>query len=248
MEPQPEIIPAAPEIAPEPALVSNPGAAPGRIFKHDAATRAKWKAEKAARKAGWRSPRPPGRPPVHFDQPLAPPLPGANPGPDPAAPGQLSPAPGHLVSIPWNPNILAPLFEQLLPEAEKWEISLLTKKARKISPAALAIVEENAAWNPVARKSLLTAGPEVAAKWLNKAGIGAENAPEITLALAILAIYSGHQSVSRRLDELAPRAQEPTPAGAIHRGNNHLDAQSRPMEASHSGPIERGPRAGILAD
>lgn len=107
--------------------------------------------------------------------------------------------------IPWRPDQLAPVFAQLIPAAEGISVKQIVDKARKaqLPPPVVAKLEIDAAWNPLAKKGLETAGPEVAAKWLNYFGISSENAQELVLVSALLTIAAGHVLILKRLDNLA---------------------------------------------
>ena len=112
----------------------------------------------------------------------------------------------------WQPEMLKPLFEQLIPTVETMTVAQVTSRAEKARlPGALVKeIEENAAWNEAARKALELAGPQVAAKWMNKTGISAENQPEVVLGTAVAAIVASHVLLLRRLDKLIAVANAPT--------------------------------------
>ena len=71
-------------------------------------------------------------------------------------------------------------------------------------------IETDAKWSTPAKKALEIAGPQVAAKWLNKTGISAENQPEVVLGTAVASILAGHVLLLRRLDKLIAVANAPT--------------------------------------
>ena len=59
--------------------------------------------------------------------------------------------------------------------------------------------------------------PQVAAKWMNKAGISAENQPEIVLGTAVVSILAVHMKLIRKLDKLIATRE----AAAIQENKNH---------------------------
>jgi len=86
----------------------------------------------------------------------------------------------------------------------------LKKLASELSPEALARVEADAPWNPVAKEALIESLPAVVARWMNHFGVSAENRHEIALAGAVLAIAHGSYSLRKELREmvLEKRARE----------------------------------------
>jgi len=120
-----------------------------------------------------------------------------------AAPaGDPAPAPGDPPPVPWDPALLRPLFETTIAEVEKLDIASLTAKAARIDADLAKEVAKDAPWNPVAKATILTTGPEVAAKALTAMAIPAEHAPAVALAAAIVAIFSGRQRLDSKLDQL----------------------------------------------
>jgi hypothetical protein len=91
----------------------------------------------------------------------------------------------------------------LVPVIEALDLKSLKSAAAKVSPEAVAMVVSEAPWNPVAKTALISSGSAVSAKWLNHFGISAENAPEVTLGLALVSILGGRFMLMRQLTELA---------------------------------------------
>jgi hypothetical protein len=114
---------------------------------------------------------------------------------------------------------LRPLFEQLIPTVEALTVNQLTGRAEKAHlPASLIKeIERDAKWSAVSKNAVNLAAPQVAAKWLNKSGISAENQPELVLGTALATIFASHTMLLRRLDKLIasrPTAPDVTrPAG-----------------------------------
>ena len=122
-----------------------------------------------------------------------------------AAPGE-APQPGvsALAFVPWDQQTLKPLFDQLLPTIEDLTVHQLTNRAEqaKLPGELVKEIGKDARWSPVSRKAVEIASPQVAAKWLNKAGISAENQPEIVLGTAVACIAAGHVKLLRKLDKI----------------------------------------------
>lgn len=98
-----------------------------------------------------------------------------------------------------------------MPALEKWLVSRIGAKAAKARlPADLVKeIEKDAAFPGPAKAALVTTGPICVAKWLNQAGIGAENAPEVILATAVASIAASQFMLSARLDNLVKEANRP---------------------------------------
>lgn len=106
----------------------------------------------------------------------------------------------------------------MVPALEKADVASLTAQAREVAPDLVKMVERDAAWNPAAKATLLASGPVVTAKWLDRAGVGAQNAPEVALAVAVGGIIASRLMVvaelRRHAPQPAPAASEPTPSPA----------------------------------
>lgn len=128
-----------------------------------------------------------------------------------------------LGSVPWDAGVLSPLFQTVVPEIEKLDVSSLRAKAAAIDAQLATQVERDAAWNPVAKATITTTGPQVTAQALNAAGISAEHAPAIALATAVASIFVGRTILAQKLDEMAARPKNGTQSTAVP-----------PVEASHA--------------
>lgn len=125
---------------------------------------------------------------------------------DPGAPPASGPAP-----VPWDPGTLRPIFDQLVPAAEKFMVSRVVGRAAKLDCQRdlLAEIEKDAAWPGPAKTALQATGPLCVAKWLNQSGIGAENAPEVILATAVAGLIAHHLMLSAKLERII-QANAPT--------------------------------------
>jgi len=146
---------------------------------------------------------------------------GPDPAPLPSVAGAPAAAPGALGAdpglegapvLPWEAKMLEPLFEQLLPAVEELSVNQIASRATKarLPVEMVREIETDAKWSTPAKKALEIAGPQVAAKWLNKTGISAENQPEVVLGTAVASILAGHVLLLRRLDKLIAVANAPT--------------------------------------
>lgn len=104
--------------------------------------------------------------------------------------------------------MLQPLVAQLIPVAEGLDVESLKKLAAEVSPEAVALVAEKAPWNPMAKKTIETSAPEVFAKYMNRTGISAENAPEVALGIALAGIIGGRLMVKSELEKMAREKRE----------------------------------------
>lgn len=169
----------------QPGLQSAPKSTPEQ--------RAKWRAKRQAqqeRKSGL-----PGRAPA--------PSPGAALSGVPAVAGAGGALVLALAPVLWSADHLRPIVSQCIPVAESLDLSGLKKCARAVSPEALALVESQGHWNPVAKTALNASLPECLAKWLNALGVSAENKEEITVAGALVCIFWGSYSLRQELRKMA---------------------------------------------
>ena len=120
----------------------------------------------------------------------------------------------------WEPGTLEPLFKQLIPTLEAATTAQIAGRAVKarLPRALVAEIEKDAAWNAPAKKAIEIAAPQVAAKWLNKSGISADNQPEIVLGTAVASLLASQVMLLRRLDALIAAVNAPTasPDPAAH--------------------------------
>ena len=164
-------------------------------------------------------------------KPEPPPLPSATAVPAAGSLGALRPAIEGSPAAPWDPKMLQPLFDQLVPTVEKVSVGQITRRARvaRIPEEIVKVIETDAAWSPVAKTAIESSGPQVAAKWLTRFGISSENQHELVLGTAIVSILSSHVLIIRRLDKLAASANAPLPA---------KPGQSQPAPAPASAPAK----------
>lgn len=148
------------------------------------------------------------------------PLPGVAPGQDTAGPMGGGAVPGGPApagpAMPWQAEALKPVFDQLLPTLEQLTMNQLAGRAEKARlPAELVReIERDARWSEPAKKALEIGCPQLAAKYLNKTGVGAEYQPEIVVGTALAAIVSTHTLLLRKLDQLIA-AQQPKEQPAV---------------------------------
>lgn len=114
-------------------------------------------------------------------------------------------------AMPWDAGMLKPLFDQIIPTAERLSIKQITSLAEKAKLPGEIIheIEKDAAWNECAKTALQISAPQVAAKWLNKSGVSAEHQPEVVLGTAVASIIGGQFLLIRRMKELIAAANPP---------------------------------------
>ena len=147
-----------------------------------------------------------------------PPLPSAQAASNPAqapsdnslpVPGLVAPTPGP---VPWEASTLKPLFDQLIPTIEALtgsRVHALAEKAR-LPLKVIDDIDDSAKWPDPAKKALAISAPQVAAKWMNKTGVSAENQPELVMFTAIGSIAASHMMVVSKLEKLIAAQQTAT--------------------------------------
>jgi hypothetical protein len=106
--------------------------------------------------------------------------------------------------VPWDAQTLKPLFDQLIPTVEDWHVDHITGLVERAKLPAEIVKEigKDARWPGPSRKAIEVSAPQVAAKWLNKSGISAENQPELVLGTAIVSIAVSHRQLLLKLKKL----------------------------------------------
>lgn len=141
--------------------------------------------------------------------PLPSAAPGA-PGPGPEVGGGPDDGSGFDAAspVPWDSSSLAPLFSQIIPAAESLATGQIVSRAIKAKLPAQAVreIEAECKWAEPAKKALEIEGPRLAAKWLNKTGVSAENQPEVVCLSALAVIGVSHFKLLQRLDKLVALA------------------------------------------
>lgn len=111
--------------------------------------------------------------------------------------------------VAWRAEDLKEFTDELIGAVEASRVESFSDKARKAQIPA-AVVKEIAADSkfPRASKSGLEMSvPRVAAKWLNKTGVSAENKEEAVLIGSIAAIFLQGRRLASKLDELVKAAK-----------------------------------------
>lgn len=125
--------------------------------------------------------------------------------------------------MPWKPELLTNLLDELMKAAEEGRVSQFMAKCEEagITGKLFDEIEKDAHFPKGAKILLKDALPRLAAKWLNRSGISAEYQDEAAVITAILLIIQNDRKNSSKLDELiAQRKAEaekilnpkPTPA------------------------------------
>jgi len=128
---------------------------------------------------------------------------GAAVSPAPSVPNPVAAVPASPGPVPWTADTVRPVWQQSADFVEVRNVKSLCETAKEISPKALELVKEKGKWNVPAKVTLVDAGAETTAKWLNKFGVSAEYAPEVKLGGAIVAIISGQWMLKGELEKIA---------------------------------------------
>lgn len=130
--------------------------------------------------------------------------PVASPAATPLAGEVAQPGVAPVSFVPWDAQTLKPLFDQLIPTVEDLHVDHLTGMAEQAKCSAEIVKEigRDARWPGPSRKAIEISAPQVAAKWLNKSGISAENQPEVVLGTAIVSIAVSHRKLALKLQKL----------------------------------------------
>lgn len=106
--------------------------------------------------------------------------------------------------MPWKPELLTSLLDQLLHAAEEFRVDSFVGKCEEagITGDLLKEIERDAHFPKAAKILLKESLPRLAAKWLNRSGVSAEYQDELTVVTAMLLIYQSDRKNSTKLDEL----------------------------------------------
>lgn len=112
------------------------------------------------------------------------------------------------------------MFQMVVPAVEKWDVADLTATSRELeNPDLTAIVEKDAAWNPVGKESIIATGPKCLAEVLEQMGIGSDKAHWVVFLFALTSIGSSRAMLAAKLTNLVAehrrqKAAQEKPAGA----------------------------------
>lgn len=104
--------------------------------------------------------------------------------------------------LPWDRERLKRLWAQLVPTAERYDISKLKLKAQAVDESLVPVVETEGKWNELSKVTLVETGPNVTADFLEGIGIGAEKSDLVAFTMACMAIYSGRAVVAEKLEKM----------------------------------------------
>jgi hypothetical protein len=106
--------------------------------------------------------------------------------------------------VPWQPEILKEFTDELIEAAEEGRmIRFATAAAEAKLPEKLVKeIVSDAHYPPVFKRGLKLSTPRVVAKALNKAGVSAEWADELSFASSLGAIWIQGRKLSAKLDKL----------------------------------------------
>lgn len=121
----------------------------------------------------------------------------------PGQPGIAGPESSAPV-VPWQPETLNSLVEELLNAAEEGRVSSFAGKCTEagLMPKLVKEIGEAAHFPRAARVLLKESLPRLSAKWLNRSGISSEYQDEVAVVTALLLIVQHDRKTSAKLDEL----------------------------------------------
>lgn len=118
--------------------------------------------------------------------------------------------------VPWQPELLSELINELLEAAEDGCVAMYVGKceAAGLMPKVIEEIERDARFPKVAKIMLKRSLPRLACKWLNASGVSAEYQVELELVTAMLLLIQHQRKVVSKLDELIAKLKpvEPKPA------------------------------------
>jgi hypothetical protein len=118
-------------------------------------------------------------------------------------PGQSQTQARSVAVVPWNPSVLAPLFQNGIPEVEKACVKSLVEIATPFDPQLAEDVKTDALWNPASKQTIIETGPVVLADILQRCGVKQENAPAVMFCTALGGILWSHFRLKAKLEEIA---------------------------------------------
>lgn len=100
--------------------------------------------------------------------------------------------------------MVRPALKELIPLLEELDVAGINERVTQANlPKDLAKeISKDAHWPAAGKMNVEMGGAEVAAKWLNKIGISAENKGEVFLIAGVAGIYAARRSLTNRLDKL----------------------------------------------
>jgi len=118
--------------------------------------------------------------------------------------------PSEPAPVLWQPDTLNDLVGELLDAAEDNRVSNFVGRCQEAGLMGKLVkeIESDARFPKTAKLLFKRALPRLAAKWLNKAGISAENQDELELITALLLIVQHDRKTSKKLDELIDKVKE----------------------------------------
>ena len=140
--------------------------------------------------------------------------PNAGPGPAPK-PGLLGELAGEEAPpVPWQPETLTGLVDDLIEAAEENRVGGFIAKCAEagITGKLCKEIEADAHFPKTAKALLKHSIPRLAAKWLNRAGISAEWQEEISVLTAVILIIKQNAKLNARFEEIVHANKQPAPA------------------------------------
>lgn len=107
-------------------------------------------------------------------------------------------------SVPWTPEIVQGLLDELIEAAESGRVASYVGKCQEagLMPKLIKEIEKDAHFPRTAKVMLKDALPRIAAKYLNMTGISAAYRDELACMTSLILIVKNDRKMSSRFDEL----------------------------------------------
>jgi hypothetical protein len=130
----------------------------------------------------------------------------------PAAPGPGLPAPldpNAEAIIPWDPDALRPIFEELIDGAEESRVEKFRAAAVEASlpDSVVKEIAKDAAYAPAWKRTITSTAPRVTAKTMSRIGISGKYSEEAILATALVSNFVQGRRLAARLEKLIEEAK-----------------------------------------
>lgn len=120
------------------------------------------------------------------------------------SPGASNP-PGEIsTAIPWTPELIKDMSDELIDAAEDGRRNSLATLAQEggLPDKAVKKIHADAAYKPAAKRGLQLAVPKITARMMNKTGISSEHSDTLVLVSALAMIWKQGRSLKRDVIEL----------------------------------------------
>ena len=139
---------------------------------------------------------------------------------DGVPPGQSNSTVAVSDAIPWTPELLKDISDELISAAEEGRQSSLATLAQEggLTEKAVKKIHADAAYKPAAKRGLQLAVPKITARMMNKTGISSEHSDSLVLLASMMMIWKQGRSLKADVMELIEENRKtktpPTPPTA----------------------------------